>query len=289
MATPNIELPIFTQSDKPSWMGSWNSAMNKIDTAIGLLQGTVGGIPAQITAVDTKASAAQSAAESAESSASAALSESEANSSAIAGIQSSISGIQSSVSGLDTRVTALESGGEQPIWNFAVYNSTTLTSWSSAMISDNVFVQLIKLSSNSVSDSGFGWGPTKLLLTMNGTIRIVSSGLTKAGTVTIGGSTYNWYSLGYINGWPFDGNGSSSTILSYKLHAKITSISSLYDLPYTDGVVNSCLFGFVWNPNLRRLHLAYIGNLPPTNNLYLINYTGILENSAGFIFTLNDI
>lgn len=33
-STPNYELPIFTPTDKPTWQGDWNGAMEKIDTAI---------------------------------------------------------------------------------------------------------------------------------------------------------------------------------------------------------------------------------------------------------------
>lgn len=34
MGTPNYDLPIFTATDVPTWMGSWNDTMNKLDTAI---------------------------------------------------------------------------------------------------------------------------------------------------------------------------------------------------------------------------------------------------------------
>lgn len=33
-STPNYELPIFEATDKPTWQGDFNEAMNKIDTAI---------------------------------------------------------------------------------------------------------------------------------------------------------------------------------------------------------------------------------------------------------------
>ena len=34
-STPNYELPIFEATDKPTWQGDFNQAMNKIDTAVG--------------------------------------------------------------------------------------------------------------------------------------------------------------------------------------------------------------------------------------------------------------
>lgn len=99
MPTTNLELPIFTSTDKPSWLGSWNSAMNKIDTAIGLVQGTVEGLPAQITAVDTKATSAQSSAASAQSDATSALGASTQNATAISSLQQRVTTLENKGSG----------------------------------------------------------------------------------------------------------------------------------------------------------------------------------------------
>ena len=37
--TLNYELPIFIDTDKPSWLGDWNGAMTKIDNSIKTVDG----------------------------------------------------------------------------------------------------------------------------------------------------------------------------------------------------------------------------------------------------------
>ena len=44
-STPNYELPLFTPTDKPTWQGDWNGAMEKIDTAIKQASQTGSGAP----------------------------------------------------------------------------------------------------------------------------------------------------------------------------------------------------------------------------------------------------
>ena len=59
--TPNIYLPVFTDTDKPTWLGDFNDAMNKIDMAINnhvqdliLLQNRVTADEATITTIQGK-------------------------------------------------------------------------------------------------------------------------------------------------------------------------------------------------------------------------------------------
>lgn len=57
--TTTLKLPLFISTDKPSWLGDWNAAMNAIDTAIGTNLGNIAQAQAAATTADTKASAAQ--------------------------------------------------------------------------------------------------------------------------------------------------------------------------------------------------------------------------------------
>lgn len=94
-STPNIQLPSFIGTDKPSWLGDWNSAMTKIDTKFGTVDGSIG-------TVTNTANAAQTAAEAA--------------SQAVTTLQgtvtqhtSEISDVMADVSGLEADVTQLQS------------------------------------------------------------------------------------------------------------------------------------------------------------------------------------
>lgn len=51
-STPNYELPIFEASDKPTWQGDFNEAMNKIDTAIHDVETDVSGLNGDMTSVE---------------------------------------------------------------------------------------------------------------------------------------------------------------------------------------------------------------------------------------------
>lgn len=63
-STTHYELPIFIGTDKPSWMGDWNGAMNKIDAALAEAN-------ANATAAMTTANAASTTAQAAQTSVSA--------------------------------------------------------------------------------------------------------------------------------------------------------------------------------------------------------------------------
>lgn len=57
-STPNIQLPSFIGTDKPSWLGDWNSAMTKIDTKFGTVDGSIGTVTNTANAAQTAAEAA---------------------------------------------------------------------------------------------------------------------------------------------------------------------------------------------------------------------------------------
>jgi len=46
--TPNKQLPIFIDDDKPSWLGDFNDAMYKIDAEFGRIQGVLNDLQTQI-------------------------------------------------------------------------------------------------------------------------------------------------------------------------------------------------------------------------------------------------
>lgn len=60
MSTPNFNLPIFVSTDKPSWLGDWNSAMNSIDTAMQANKTAAAKANQDVTAVTANVTALQS-------------------------------------------------------------------------------------------------------------------------------------------------------------------------------------------------------------------------------------
>lgn len=60
-STTNYELPIFIGTDKPSWMGDWNGAMNKIDAALATAAANATAAMTTANAASTTAQAAQTA------------------------------------------------------------------------------------------------------------------------------------------------------------------------------------------------------------------------------------
>lgn len=64
--TTNLNLPTFNPDDKPSWLVSWNGAMNTIDQAIGRIDGDIAETGASIEAAQTAADAAKTAADAAQ-------------------------------------------------------------------------------------------------------------------------------------------------------------------------------------------------------------------------------
>lgn len=58
--TSNYELPLFIGTDKPSWLGDFNGAMNKIDTAIKGNKDEIDSLKTRMTATETVANTASS-------------------------------------------------------------------------------------------------------------------------------------------------------------------------------------------------------------------------------------
>lgn len=56
--TPNLDLPQFVGTDKPSWLGDFNGAMNSIDTFAGKTTGDIGTVTATANAAKSAADAA---------------------------------------------------------------------------------------------------------------------------------------------------------------------------------------------------------------------------------------
>lgn len=84
-STTNYELPIFIGTDKPSWMGDWNGAMNKIDAAL--------------TTISDEAAQAKTAADAANTAAQAAQT-------AVTEVQTNVTELQTTTGALNTQVNA---------------------------------------------------------------------------------------------------------------------------------------------------------------------------------------
>lgn len=63
--TTNYELPLFIGTDKPSWLGDFNGAMNKIDTSIKGNKDEIDSLKNRMTATETVANTASSSASTA--------------------------------------------------------------------------------------------------------------------------------------------------------------------------------------------------------------------------------
>ena len=63
--TTNYELPLFIGTDKPSWLGDFNGAMNKIDTSIKGNKDEIDSLKTRMTATETVANSASSTASTA--------------------------------------------------------------------------------------------------------------------------------------------------------------------------------------------------------------------------------
>lgn len=98
--TPNIELPQFVGTDKPSWLGDFNGAMNAIDTFAGKTTGDIG-------TVTGTANAAKSAAEAASASVTALETTVNQHTSEISDTMADVSSLEADVQQLQTTVTGL--------------------------------------------------------------------------------------------------------------------------------------------------------------------------------------
>ena len=55
--TPTVLLPKFVETDKPTWMGDWNSAMTKIDAAFAAKEAEIVTLTAQLNAANARITA----------------------------------------------------------------------------------------------------------------------------------------------------------------------------------------------------------------------------------------
>lgn len=116
--TTNYELPLFIGTDKPSWLGDFNGAMNKIDTSIK-------GNKDEIDSLKTRMTATESVANSASSSASTALTN--ANNA-----QTTANTALSNAETADTKATSAQSTANTALSNASTAQSTANTANSTA-------------------------------------------------------------------------------------------------------------------------------------------------------------
>ena len=64
--TPFLKLPLITATDKPTWLGDFDSAMTKIDTGVAGVNNEVAKLPSQIATAINTANAAQTVADAAQ-------------------------------------------------------------------------------------------------------------------------------------------------------------------------------------------------------------------------------
>lgn len=138
--TPVLKLPQFVGTDKPSWLGDFNEAMQKIDTGVGDNTGKIG-------AVETIANAAKATADNADSAVTALggevsriATEQDSQSSEIDALQGDVETIQSkidSISPVDAMLveywtagpTALTSRGQTTIYRLLTSDKKVVCLW----------------------------------------------------------------------------------------------------------------------------------------------------------------
>lgn len=116
--TTNYDLPLFIGTDKPSWLGDFNGAMNAIDTAIK-------GRADDISALQTRMTATETVANTASSTASTALTN--ANNA-----QTSANAAQSTADNAATAASGAQSTANTAVSNAATAQSTANTASSTA-------------------------------------------------------------------------------------------------------------------------------------------------------------
>lgn len=98
--TPNIELPQFIGTDKPSWLGDFNGAMNAIDTFAGKTTGDIGTVTAT-------ANAAKAAAEAASASVTALETTVNQHTTEISDTMADVSALEADVQQINTKINSL--------------------------------------------------------------------------------------------------------------------------------------------------------------------------------------
>lgn len=111
--TSNYELPLFIGTDKPSWLGDFNGAMNKIDTSIKGNKDEIDSLKTRMTATETVANTASSNA-----------------STALTNAQTALTNAQTAQTTANTAVTNAETAdtkavSAQSTANTALSNATT--------------------------------------------------------------------------------------------------------------------------------------------------------------------
>lgn len=91
--TPVLKLPQFVGTDKPSWLGDFNGAMTKIDTAVGDNTGKIAGVETVANAAQAKADSADAAVTALGSEVNRIATEVDAQASEIDALQSSFEGM----------------------------------------------------------------------------------------------------------------------------------------------------------------------------------------------------
>lgn len=111
--TPILKLPQFVGTDKPSWLGDFNGAMLKIDTAIGDNTGKIG-------SVETVANAAQAKADSADA--------------AVTALGGEVSRVAGEVDAHDSEIDALQNDTQNILNAIAGFKSFDITEFKFAKI-----------------------------------------------------------------------------------------------------------------------------------------------------------
>lgn len=116
-ATTNYELPIFIGTDKPSWMGDWNGAMNKIDAALATAAANATAAMTTANAASTTAQAAQTAVTALETKVNSIETTVQTQAMEISENAQDIQQIQSQISQIPTGVQPLNIQIKKPTWN----------------------------------------------------------------------------------------------------------------------------------------------------------------------------
>lgn len=166
--TSNYELPLFIGTDKPSWLGDFNGAMNKIDTSIKGNKDEIDSLKTRMTATETVANTASSNASTAltnantaQSTANTALSNAETADTKAVGAQSTANTALSNASTAQTTADSANSTAQSALalgnsnasdiakFNLTIFETPTNVTSSVGSISTNT-LQVAKNSDGSL-------------------------------------------------------------------------------------------------------------------------------------------
>lgn len=141
--TPNIELPQFVGTDKPSWLGDFNGAMNAIDTFAGKTTGDIG-------TVTGTANAAKSAADAASASVAALETTVNQHTTEISDTMADVSALEADVANINGKIN-----GITKVTFTMITGNRYVTSWLSAnfrlLRMDNYGEYYLTLPSNNIN------------------------------------------------------------------------------------------------------------------------------------------